>query len=188
MRMPDPALEGAAHVVQLALTPVFLLSGVAALVNVFSTRLGRVSDQADKLAEQDRDAPGHHLKLELLRWRSRSLDLAVVLAALAGASTCGAALALFVGAVRGSAGASLLFYLFGGAIVLTVAALAAFVLEMLLAARGVRHLLDRSRGRKTRVAPAGRAPADSDPPDGADTEEDGAHASHGATAAATAGE
>ena len=151
--MADPALEGAAHVVQLALTPVFLLSGVAALVNVFSTRLGRVSDQADKLSEQDRDAPGHDLRLELLRWRSRALDGAVVLSALAGASTCGAALALFLGAVRGSAGASLLFWLFGGAIVLTVAALACFVLEMLLAARGVRRLLDRSR----RPSKAGRA-------------------------------
>ncbi len=107
--MSDPVLESAAHVVQLALTPVFLLSGVAALVNVFSTRLGRVSDQADKLAEQDGDEPGHDLKLGLLHWRSRALDFAVILAALAGASTCGAALALFLGAVRGSAGASLLF-------------------------------------------------------------------------------
>ena len=69
--LADPALEGAAHVVQLALTPVFLLSGVAALVNVFSTRLGRVSDQADKLAEQRGDTPGHDIGLELLRWRSR---------------------------------------------------------------------------------------------------------------------
>ena len=95
-KVTDPAIEAAAHTVQLALTPVFLLSGVAALVNVFSTRLGRVSDQADKLAGQDHRAPGHDLKLGLLRWRSRALDWAVVLAALAGASTCGAALALFL--------------------------------------------------------------------------------------------
>jgi hypothetical protein len=146
--MTDPAIEAAAHIVQLALTPVFLLSGVAALVNVFSTRLGRVSDQADTLSKQDGDTPGHDLKLALLRWRSRALDWAVILAALAGGSTCGAALALFMGAVRGSAGATLLFWLFGAALVLTVAALAAFVLEMLLAARGVRHLLDRSRSRR----------------------------------------
>ena len=164
--MADPVLESAAHVVQLALTPVFLLSGVAALVNVFSTRLGRVSDQADKLTEQDRERPGHDLKLELLRWRSRALDWAVVLAALAGASTCGAALALFLGAVRGSAGASLLFWLFGGAIVLTVAALAAFVLEMLLAAHGVRHLLDHSQS----LAPIARRCVVSEEGDTADAE------------------
>ncbi len=135
------------HVVQLALTPVFLLSGVAALVNVFATRLGRVSDQADKLSEQDGGKPGQDIALKLLMWRSRALDFAVVLAALAGASTCGAALALFLGAVRGAAGASLLFWLFGGAIVLTMASLAAFVLEMLLAGRGVRNLLSRKGSR-----------------------------------------
>ncbi len=178
--MTDPALENAAHIVQLALTPVFLLSGIAALVNVFSTRLGRVSDQADKLSEQSRDTAGHDLRLELLRWRSRSLDFAVVLAALAGGSTCGAALALFLGAVRGSAGASLLFWLFGGAIVLTVAALGAFVLEMLLAARGVRHLLDRSRSRSRSAARSRRRrgeealdPVEGDAHDGAQESDHG---------------
>ncbi len=185
--MTDPAIEAAAHIVQLALTPVFLLSGVAALVNVFSTRLGRVSDQADKLAEQDQRAPGHDLKLGLLRWRSRALDWAVVLAALAGASTCGAALALFLGAVRGSAGASLLFYLFGGAIVLTVVALAAFVLEMLLAARGVRHLLDHSGSRKGRSAKFRAGEPGDAAADAAD--ETGVHNHDGAmTAADSAGE
>ena len=186
--LTDPAIEAAAHIVQLALTPVFLLSGVAALVNVFSTRLGRVSDQADKLAGQDHRAPGHDLKLGLLRWRSRALDWAVVLAALAGASTCGAALALFLGAVRGSAGASLLFCLFGGAIVLTVAALAAFVLEMLLAARGVRHLLDHSGSRKSRSRSSkpGRGEPQDAGPDAAD--ETGVHDHDGANSAvATAG-
>jgi hypothetical protein len=142
--MDAPTLEAASHVVQLALTPVFLLSGVAALVNVFATRLGRVSDQADNLAEQDKAHPDRAVKLKLLLWRSRALDCAVVLAALAGASTCAAALVLFVGSIRGSAGATLLFLLFGGAIVLTMAALVCFVLEMALAGQGVRRLLDRS--------------------------------------------
>jgi hypothetical protein len=142
--MDAPTLEAASHVVQLALTPVFLLSGIVALVNVFATRLGRVSDQADKLTEQDTGHPDRLLKLKRLRWRSRALDCAVVLAALAGASTCAAALVLFVGSIRGSAGATLLFLLFGGAIVLTMAALVCFVLEMTLAGQGIRHLLDRS--------------------------------------------
>ena len=183
--MTDPVLESAAHVVQLALTPVFLLSGVAALVNVFSTRLGRVSDQADKLAEQDKTTPGHNLKLELLRWRSRALDWAVILAALAGASTCGAALALFLGAVRGSAGASLLFWLFGGAIGLTVAALAAFVLEMLLAARGIRHLLDHSSRKRPKGRLIGRSSSESDGPDAGGDDDTGPNGHEGAPNAAS---
>jgi hypothetical protein len=49
-----------------------------------------------------------------------------------------------LGEVRGSGAANLLFSLFGGAIILTMGALVAFVVEMLLAARGVRWLVDRS--------------------------------------------
>jgi len=143
--MTANALENAAHIVQLALTPVFLLSGIAALLNVFATRLGRVADQADRLSAQPKEAV-RDARLRILRWRSRSLDWAVLLAALGGAFTCGAVLALFLGEVRGSGAAALLFFLFGGAITLTMGALVAFVVEMLLAANGVRRLVDRSTG------------------------------------------
>jgi hypothetical protein len=136
-------LEGAAHVIQLALTPVFLLSGIAALLNVFANRLGRVADQADKLAEVP-SGEGRDRRLRTLRLRTICLDWAVLLAALAGASTCGAVLVLFVGAVGGSAAAYVLFGLFGGALVLTMGALAFYVFEMLMAARGVRLRVDRT--------------------------------------------
>jgi hypothetical protein len=145
--MPPSALDSAAHIVQLALTPVFLLSGVAALLNVFATRLGRISDQVDKLvADTDNDAPEVRGRLHYLRLRSRLLDAAVVLAALAGACTCGAALVLFLGAVRDASAGDALFLLFGGAIILTTCALTAFVLEVLLTGIGVRRLVDRSTG------------------------------------------
>jgi hypothetical protein len=135
--MKSDALEAAAHVVQLALTPVFLLSGIAALLNVFAVRLGRVADQADVLTKAARQ-PARDARLRLLRWRSRALDWAVVLAALAGAFTCTAVLILFLGEVLGKGAAGLLYLSFGGAIVLTMGALLAFVIEMLLAANGVR--------------------------------------------------
>jgi len=142
--MPPSPLDSAAHIVQLALTPVFLLSGVASLLNVFATRLGRISDQVDKLvAEPEADAPEVRGRLHYLRIRSRLLDAAVVLAALSGAFTCGAALVLFLGAVRDASAGNALFLLFGGAIVLTTLALAAFVLEVLLAGMGVRRMVDR---------------------------------------------
>jgi Protein of unknown function (DUF2721) len=141
--MNATTLESAAHVVQLALTPVFLLSAIAALLGVFATRLGRVADQTDLLAAKPRDAD-RDARLRVLRWRSRSLDGAVILAALAGAFTCGAVLALFLGAVGSASAADLLFILFGGAIVLAMGSLGAFVIEMLLAANGVRRVVDRS--------------------------------------------
>ena len=139
-------MESAAHVVQQALTPVFLLSGIAALLNVFASRLARVADKVDALTVQPKDAVRDQ-RLKVLKLRSRALDWAVVLAALAGALTCAAVLVLFLGQVSGSSGASLLFLLFGGAIVLTMGALTAFVAEMLMAARGVRLTVERNAGR-----------------------------------------
>lgn len=41
---PDSSLDLVAHVIQVALTPIFLLSGIATLLNVFATRLARVAD------------------------------------------------------------------------------------------------------------------------------------------------
>ena len=51
-------VESVAHVIQVALTPVFLLSGIASLLGVLSTRLARVADRVDALAEQlEADGP-----------------------------------------------------------------------------------------------------------------------------------
>jgi hypothetical protein len=128
--------DSAAHIVQLALTPIFLLTGLAQLLNVFSTRLGRIADQVDRL---DTEAQKNSRRLERLRLRSRALDIAVLLAAIAGAMTCAAALTLFVGEIKSGGGGRLLFVLFGGALVCAIVALGAFTFEMALAGRGVRE-------------------------------------------------
>jgi hypothetical protein len=112
------ALDEIAHVIQVALTPVFLLSGIATLLNVFSTRLARVADQVQAVGKalQDADrAEKQALSDQLARLRRRSvaLDIAVVLAGIGGASTCAAVLALFVGALRDVTIGSVLFGLFG---------------------------------------------------------------------------
>lgn len=132
-------IDNAAHVVQLALTPIFLLTGIGSLLNVFTTRLGRIADQVDKLAAEPATRPR---QLARLRLRSRSLDLSVLLAAIAGTLTCGAAFVLFLGALRSEAEGAVLFALFGGALACTVAALAAFAFEMVLAGRTVREKVE----------------------------------------------
>ncbi|WP_242138861.1 DUF2721 domain-containing protein [Sphingomonas sp. TREG-RG-20F-R18-01] len=129
-------ISGAAHVVQLALTPIFLLTGLASLLNVFTTRLGRISDRVDRLAG---DASSHPRQLARLRLRSAALDLAVLLAALAGALTCCAALTLFLGALRNAGTGQVLFALFGSALICAITALAAFGFETILSGRSVRE-------------------------------------------------
>jgi hypothetical protein len=99
-----------------ALTPVFLLSGIATLLNVFSTRLARVADRVEAVGKALESADPDQAKvlaaqLAYLHRRSLALDLAVVLGAVGGAATCGAVLALFVGALREATIASVLFAL-----------------------------------------------------------------------------
>ncbi len=132
------AIDAAAHIVQLALTPIFLLTGIASLLNVFSTRLGRIADQVDKL-DLDARMNAKSRRSARLRLRSRTLDVAVLLASVAGALTCAAALTLFVGEIKSGSAGRLLFGLFGGALVCAIAALAAFSFEMILAGQTIRE-------------------------------------------------
>jgi Protein of unknown function (DUF2721) len=139
----EASLDLVAHVIQVALTPIFLLSGIATLLNVFATRLARVADlvaQITKAMEQADPNESTDLARELLRLRHRSiaLDAAVVLGAIAAAATCASVFTLFVGALRNSTVASVLFTTFGFAIVCTIGAIGAFTTEMMMAGSGVR--------------------------------------------------
>jgi hypothetical protein len=146
MPLSPPAfskLDDVAHIIQVALTPVFLLSGIGTLINVFSTRLARVADQVDKIAETvarasdgEKAVLGH--RLDRLRLRSRALDVAVILGAIGGSATCAAVLTLFYGALRNGVAASALYGFFGLAIACTIAALCAFTVEMVMASRLLR--------------------------------------------------
>jgi hypothetical protein len=84
---PISPFDLVAHVIQVALTPVFLLSGIATLLNVFSTRLARVADLIAKATDGGdvADIAELGLYLSYLRRRSLTLDVAVVLGAIAGA-------------------------------------------------------------------------------------------------------
>ncbi|MCJ2069279.1 DUF2721 domain-containing protein [Methylobacterium sp. J-030] len=145
--------DSIAHIIQVALAPAFLLSALATLLNVFSTRLGRISDKVDALSaeaaqgQQATDAVARRLsrRLTFLRRRSFVLDIAVALASLGSCLIGLAVLTLFVGALRDGATASVLFACFGAALICTVAAIAAFMTEILMAGRGVRDEVDRQQ-------------------------------------------
>jgi hypothetical protein len=134
-----------AGIVQVALTPVFFLTAIAALLNVFSTRLGRVADHVDRMTEELEMADANRsallmVQLAYLRRRSHLLDAAVVLAAIAGTAICCAGFALFLGALREQAAAPILVFLFGTGLLCTIGALAVFLIEMLMASRGLRRI------------------------------------------------
>jgi len=137
------ALGSVVHIIQVSLTPVFLLSGVATLLNVFSTRFARVADQVDAVAKEveGADAAVAELlsrRLTHLHRRSLVLDTAVALGAAAGALTCATVLALFLGEAGGLAIAAVMLFTFGLAIACTLASIGAYAMEMFMASKHIR--------------------------------------------------
>jgi hypothetical protein len=162
------ALDTVAHIIQVALTPVFLLSGIATLLNVFSTRLARVADRVEAVSKAIEGADSDEAKalsaqLAHLHRRSLALDVAVVLGAIGGAATCGAVLVLFVGALRESTVATYLFLLFGIAVGCALGAIIAFTAEMLMASLGIRN----------EVAEGQRSAIQTDVPEAAEPQHEG---------------
>ena len=119
------------------------MSGIATLLNVFSTRLARVADQVEAASRalSSADAAESRLlarRLKRLHLRSLALDAAVLLAAVGGAATCAAVLALFVSSLREMANSWVMFGLFGLAVVSALGGVLAFTVEMLIAGTGIR--------------------------------------------------
>jgi hypothetical protein len=134
-------LDSAVHLIQVALTPVFLLSGIAALLNVFAGRLARVADRLESLdgAEGERESQLQRCdEIRRLHRRSLVLDVAVVLGTLGAAATCLAIMTLFLLALSNVSIAGLLLCLFAAAILCTLGSVVAFGFEMLLSSNALR--------------------------------------------------
>src|SRR3981081_2950902 len=72
-----------AHVIQSALPPVFLLSGIGVVLGVLTNRLARIVDRA-RAMEQDlekdlKKAAGLRTRLEVLARRARYINLAITM-------------------------------------------------------------------------------------------------------------
>jgi hypothetical protein len=71
---PDQSVPMIQHAIQLAIAPVFLLSGIAALLVVMTNRLARIVDRARKLEERwptldERALPAAQREIPLLERR-----------------------------------------------------------------------------------------------------------------------
>lgn len=142
--MSTEPVSSIAHLIQTALTPIFMLSGIGTLLNLFNTRLARVSDHIEKANEtlecQITPTTRRHLhkRLHHLHRRTLILDAAILFGAVGGAATCGAAFVLFLGSLKDSSVALWLIILFGAALMCTVGALGMFLCDSLCAWHGLR--------------------------------------------------
>src|SRR5262245_8467665 len=101
--LQEPGVAGAAHVIQLSVAPVFLLSAIGAMLAVMTGRLGRIVDRARGLRIVARDGRGEPRaeiadELSTLARRANSISGAITLCTVTALLISGVIAALFVGA------------------------------------------------------------------------------------------
>jgi hypothetical protein len=131
------------HVIQLAVAPVFLLTGVSGLLGVLTNRLARIIDRARQLEERvTRVGEGEqdriHQELRLLSQRARLINTAVSLCTLCALLICAVIVALFVGAFLVTDVSLVIGVVFTAAMLALFSGLVSFLREIYVATRSLR--------------------------------------------------
>jgi hypothetical protein len=139
----EPQVVAIGHVIQLAVAPVFLLTGVSGLLAVLTNRLGRIIDRArtleDRLARSaEADQAGLHAELRLLSGRGRLINRAVSLCTICALLICAVIVALFVGAFLSTDVSVLIGVTFIAAMLALFFGLVTFLQEIYTAIRTLR--------------------------------------------------
>ena len=107
-----------AHLIQSAIAPVFLLTGVASTLGVLTNRLSRIVDRARVLEEQLAGHPGEapqlHGDLAVLARRAKNINIAISLATIAALLVALVVVTLFANAFFASELSALIALLFVG--------------------------------------------------------------------------
>jgi hypothetical protein len=123
-----------AHVIQLAVAPVFLLTGIGAILNVITSRLARIVDRSRVLnGSNERDDPAHKQEMATLSRRSRWVHWAVGLCTMSALLICIVIAALFVGSEAGTDPSQAVSLLFISAMLALIFGLLCFLREVFLA-------------------------------------------------------
>jgi Protein of unknown function (DUF2721) len=139
----EPGVSAIAHVIQLAVAPVFLLSGVGAMLSVLANRLGRIIDRARVLEDLHPSAgadrrPQLELDLRTLASRAQLINLAIILCTTSALLVCAVIAALFTGAFLEADLSALVGLMFIAAMFALIGALVTFLREIHIATRSVR--------------------------------------------------
>lgn len=125
-----------AHVIQLAVAPVFLLTGVGAILSVLTSRLGRIVDRFRVLERTPANAGEEGAQREemaALAYRERVIYWAISLCTVCALLICVVIATLFVGSVMGAELSGLIALLFILAMFALIAGLLSFLREIYIA-------------------------------------------------------
>jgi len=141
--MTEPQVPGIAHVIQLAVAPVFLLSGVGITLTVLTNRLARIVDRA-RVLEARPDHPDEALQARLhgdlaaLSRRAMLVNRALTLCTSCALFICLVIVTLFVSPVVRVDLSGLIAVLFVAAMAAYVGALLTFLREIFVATASLR--------------------------------------------------
>ena len=159
--MPISIPSDIAHIIQLAIAPVFLLAGIGAFLNVMANRLSRVVDRWRKvegfMAELDEPARQIHVpELAAIDQRMILINRAVILSTLSALLICLVVVTLFTGQVVKMDVSNAVAALFVASMGVLIAGLVYFLAEISVATRTLRvapHLIPSHKSRHRKKAP-----------------------------------
>jgi len=138
-----PAVTTIAQTIQLSLSPVFMLAGIGAVLNLIAGRLSRVIDRARVLEQLHPTSTGREhdrqvWELRLLDRRMGVINAALFLCTGSAIATCSVVALLFVGELATLRIGTIVALIFIIAMLMLIAGLVMFVIEVRMSVRATR--------------------------------------------------
>jgi hypothetical protein len=140
----DLQTENVAHLIQLALGPVFLISGVGVTLSMLTARLARIVDRARSLedrrdiATDDKRIADIDQDLRYIVRRTRYINSAIILCTAAGFLTALVVTLLFASAFSPLNVGAIIAVLFVGSLICLSVSFLMFLIEVRIATRSLR--------------------------------------------------
>lgn len=139
----EVSITTVAHVIGLAVAPVFLLTGVGTILNVMTSRLSRIIDRFRVLESMIPDGnyeAAYRDEMKILAHRERVIYWAISLCTLCALLVCVVIAALFVGSVMGVELTSLIALLFIAAMLALIGGLLILLREIYIATGSIHRV------------------------------------------------
>lgn len=149
--MPTEAsITSVAHVIQLAVAPVFLLTGVGTILNVMTSRLSRIIDRfrvlesimstANDVSYPSHEISAHQAEMQILSQRERVIYWAISLCSICALLICVVIATLFIGSVMGAQLTNLIAFLFILAMLALIGGLLSLLREIYIATGSIHRV------------------------------------------------
>ena len=139
----ETAITAVGHAIQLSVAPVFLLSGIGAMLAVMTNRLARIVDRGRVVGSRLQEAKGDELAawqgdLKTLTRRAKLINLSITLCTITALFICAVVATLFIAAFLRFEAPVLVAVLFIGAMMTFFAGLLCFLREIFMATASLR--------------------------------------------------